>query len=113
MEDPSRGLVEATKNDNVTGLTLNLGSSFELTIKEVSEMMLEIIGNNESKIKYLQNRPGDVLRLYADSALFYEKTKWKPSVTFKDGLFKTIQWFESLPNGASALLNEEKGINWE
>lgn len=113
VEDISRGLVESAKNDKVTGLTLNLGSNFEININKISQMIIEIIGNNKSKIQYIQNRPGDVLRLYADATLFNEITQWTPSVPFKDGLLKTIQWFKSWPEGSSALFEEEEGINWK
>lgn len=113
VEDIVRGLIEAAKYDDMTGLTFNLGSNLEISIKQIAEMVIEMIGTHSSQIKYLKNRPGDVLRLHADSTAFNKITNWTPKVSFEDGLLKTIQWFKSRPEGISALLSQEKGVNWE
>jgi len=113
VQDIARGLVEAAKCDDLTGLTFNIGSNSEISIKQIAEMILEMIGTHSSQIEYLKNRPGDVLRLYADSTAFKERANWNPKVSFEDGLLKTVQWFKSRPEGIRALLNQEKGVNWE
>ena len=76
-------------------------------------MILGMIKKSPSKIQYTDGRPGDVLRLFASSDAFRKITGWQPGVSFKDGLFKTIQWFKARPEGASLLLSQEKGINWK
>jgi nucleoside-diphosphate-sugar epimerase len=76
-------------------------------------MVQEMIEAPSSEIEYRENRPGDVLRLFADVAAFKKLTNWKPRISFEEGLQKTILWFKSRPEGAQSLLNEEKGINWE
>jgi len=113
VEDIARGIIEAAKCENITGLTFNIGSNSEISIQQIAEKLLEMIGNSSSKIEYIKNRPGDVLRLYADSTAFREITNWNPKVSFEGGLLKTIKWFKSRPEGISALLNQEKGVNWE
>jgi UDP-glucose 4-epimerase len=113
VEEIAAGLVEAAKHDETTGLTLNIGSGFEISIKKVAETILELIGNASSRIEYLENRPGDVMRLYSDSTMFNKITDWKPSYSFEAGLLRTIHWFKSKPEGIPSFQNEEKGINWE
>ncbi len=113
VEDTARGFIEAAKCDDTTGITLNMGSDFEIPIKEVAENILKISNNPLSQIKYLSNRPGDVLRLYADSSRFNQMTNWNPKISFDDGLLKTIQWFKSREKGISVLLNQKKSVNWE
>lgn len=113
VEDTANGLIEAAKNDGMVGCTLNIGSNFEISIKKLAEKILELISDSSSSIEYHDNRPGDVMRLYADPALFNKLTSWKPAVSFDDGLLKTIEWFKSRAEGVSSLLNQEIGINWE
>jgi UDP-glucose 4-epimerase len=113
VEDIARGLVEAAKHNETTALTLNLGSSFEVSIRKTAEKIMELTGKPLSKIEYIEKRPGDVMRLYADSTLFNKITNWNPNISFEEGLLKTIHWFKSKPEGSSALLKQEKGINWE
>jgi UDP-glucose 4-epimerase len=112
VEDTAKGLIESAKCDNAIGLTLNMGSNFEISINNVAEIIINMTGN-KSKIERFKNRPGDVLRLYADTTLFNEITQWTPSVSFKEGLLKTIEWFKAKPEGSSALFEEEEGINWK
>ena len=113
VEDVARGMTEAAKQDGTIGLTLNIGSDSEISIKKIAEMILEITKKTPSKIEYTDGRPGDVLRLFASSKAFRKITGWQPGMPFKDGLLKTIQWFKSRPEGASILLSQEKGINWK
>jgi nucleoside-diphosphate-sugar epimerase len=109
----AEALVESAKCDELAGLTLNIGSNLEISIKQITEMILEMIEASFSGIEHTENRPGDVLRLFADITAFQKLTIWKPRVSFEEGLQKTILWFKSRPEGIQALFNEEKGINWE
>ena len=113
VTDIARGIIEASKNEETTGHTFNIGSNGEVSINQIAGMILKMIGTHSSKIKYLKNRPGDVLRLHADSSAFNKITNWSPRVSIEDGLSKTIQWFKSRPEGISELFNQEKGVNWE
>ncbi len=111
--DTVRGMVAAIKCDDTMGSTFNIGSNFEISIREIAEMILRKINNGSSKIEYIEKRPGDVLRLCSDSTEFCNLTKWEPSVPFEEGLVKTIQWFKTRPEEYSMLLDQEVGINWK
>lgn len=113
VEDTVRGLVKSAKSDKLIGKTLNIGSGSEISINKLAKIIKSEVGNPEVKIKHLKSRPGDVLRLYADSALFRKLTSWKPKVSLKEGIIKTIKWFKSRPEGVQYLLSCEKAINWE
>lgn len=113
VKDTAKALVESAKCDEMAGLTVNIGSNLEISIKQITEKILDMTEASSSGIKYTKNRPGDVLRLYADITAFKKLTNWRPRVSFEEGLQKTINWFKSRPEGAQSLLNEEKGINWE
>lgn len=113
VEDTARGFVAVAENNTIIGQTLNIGSNFEITIEEVSKKILNQLELPDGQIKHVQERPGDVLRLYADSSKFMEITCWASQVSFNDGLRKTIEWFKSRPESAPELLLQEKAINWE
>ncbi|MFC1620973.1 GDP-mannose 4,6-dehydratase [Candidatus Omnitrophota bacterium] len=125
VEDTANGFIKAAKHDEAIGLTLNMGSDFEISIKQVAEMILNIINAQDpvqmrcldtasvQGINHVKNRPGDVLRLFADTSAFRKITEWQPEVSFEQGLIKTIEWFKSRPEPPLVLLGQEKGINWE
>lgn len=112
VADTAKGLIAAAKCDDAAGLTLNIGSSFEISIRRLAERILEQAGHPTSAIEYRESRPGDVLRLFADSTVFAGLTGWHPEISFDDGLAKTIQWFRSKVELAPSLLKQETGVNW-
>ncbi len=113
VTDIVNALIESVECDEMTGLTLNIGSNFEISIKQIAKKILDLTESSSSSTNYVKSRPGDVFRLYADVNAFYNLTNWKPKVSFDKGLQKTIQWFKSVPQGIKSLLEKEKGINWE
>lgn len=66
-------------------------------INELCKQMDEVLGRNkgESKslITFVKDRPGHDLRYAIDATKINKELGWKPSVTFKTGLSKTIDWY--------------------
>jgi dTDP-glucose 4,6-dehydratase len=52
-------------------------------------------GTSEALISYVKDRPGHDLRYAIDATKISEELGWKPSVTFEEGLGKTIDWYLS------------------
>ena len=59
-----------------------MGSGFEISIKNSGDDFRDV-RSLPAKDKYLKNRPGDVLRLYADSSALNRLTRWKPRLHLK------------------------------
>jgi UDP-glucose 4-epimerase len=113
VEDTAEAIAESAKCDAMVGQTYNIGSRFEISIKEIAEKILKECGNRSARIRYLRGRPGDVLRLFADANSFGRLAHWKPTVPLDEGLRRTIAWFRSRADRLPAMLREEKGRNWE
>lgn len=52
-------------------------------------------GESNSLITYVKDRPGHDLRYAIDASKINKELGWKPSVTFEEGLSKTIDWYLS------------------
>ncbi|WP_299159468.1 dTDP-glucose 4,6-dehydratase [uncultured Tenacibaculum sp.] len=50
-------------------------------------------GESEKLITYVKDRPGHDLRYAIDASKISKELGWKPSVTFEEGLSKTIDWY--------------------
>ena len=50
-------------------------------------------GESEKLITYVTDRPGHDLRYAIDSSKLQTELGWKPSVTFEEGLEKTVDWY--------------------
>ncbi len=50
-------------------------------------------GSSEKLITFVKDRPGHDLRYAIDATKINKKLGWKPSVTFEQGLSKTVDWY--------------------
>ncbi|KFF29371.1 dTDP-glucose 4,6-dehydratase [Chryseobacterium piperi] len=66
-------------------------------VKELCRQMDEKLGRNagdsEQLITFVKDRPGHDLRYAIDATKINKELGWMPSVTFEEGLSKTIDWF--------------------
>lgn len=77
--------------DDVTG-PMNLGNPGEFTIKELAEIILEMVGS-KSKLVFLPLPSDDPRQRKPDISFAKEKIGWEPSVVLRDGLRETIDYF--------------------
>ena len=112
VSDTAAGIIKAASEDAGIGETFNLGSCMEISINELAETVRAVIGNNPAEIKYIESRPGDVLRLFADSSKAAEILKFKPQVSLADGLRRLLEWYKKSGKKPEELLVAEKERNW-
>ena len=61
----------------------------------MDEKLGRTIGNSQKLITYVKDRPGHDRRYAIDASKLKTKLGWTPSVTFNEGLSKTIDWYLS------------------
>ena len=74
---------------------VNLGNPGEFTIRELADLVVELTGSSSKLVK----RPlpeDDPSRRQPDSRLAKAKLDWEPTVSLRDGLTRTIEWFQSI-----------------
>src|SRR5215211_1810191 len=86
------GLMDTS--DNVTG-PVNLGNPVEFTIRQLAELTIELTGSS-SKIVHRPLPEDDPKQRRPDISLAQELLAWTPRVQLRDGLTKTIAYFEQL-----------------
>jgi dTDP-glucose 4,6-dehydratase len=52
-----------------------------------------VSGTSETLISYVKDRPGHDLRYAIDATKINQELGWKPSVTFEQGLERTVDWY--------------------
>jgi dTDP-glucose 4,6-dehydratase len=50
-------------------------------------------GSSEKLITFIKDRPGHDKRYAVDANKINKELGWKPSITFEEGLDKTIEWY--------------------
>ncbi len=83
--------------DEIIG-PVNLGNKNEFTINELAQMVLELTGSG-SRITYLPLPENDPVQRKPDTAYARELLDWEAAIPLREGLQKTISYFETLLRG--------------
>lgn len=100
-------------NKGKRGETYNIGGEAEWRnidlIHEIISLLTEVKGlekaSLEKLITYVKDRPGHDFRYAIDCSKIKKEIGWKPSVTFSEGLRKTIEWYLSNPEWIANIQN--------
>jgi UDP-glucose 4-epimerase len=113
VSDTARGILMAGFADSAVGQTINVGSGFEIAINELAKEIASIVGRPDTAVIHDEPRPGDVLRLYAETTKAYQLLGFKPEITLPEGLMKLKNWYLSLEKLPENLLKDEFVHNWD
>jgi GDP-L-fucose synthase len=95
-EDLADGLIFLMKNFSEPGF-INLGSGEEVTIRQLVELLAEVVGYQGS-FHFDTSRPDGTPRKVMDSTRI-RALGWKPKTSLREGLRKMYEWY--LENGAA------------
>ena len=75
------------------GEVYNIGGHNEKTNMEITKIILDAMGKDESSIKYVEDRLGHDRRYAIDNTKIQTELGWQPSLTFEEGIKLTIDWY--------------------
>ena len=75
------------------GEVYNIGGHNEKTNLEITKIILQAMGKDESSIEYVQDRLGHDRRYAIDNHKIQTELGWQPSLTFEEGIKLTIDWY--------------------
>lgn len=100
VKDTVRGFVSVLNSSAAIGETINIGSNYEISIRETVELIAEVMGRKvEVQLDEQRLRPAEseVERLWADNSKAKKLLDWEPKYYgregLKRGLEETVQWF--------------------
>ena len=103
VDDLIAGVVRMMSTaDDFTG-PVNLGNPAEITIRELAEIIVNLTGSS-SRIEFRPLPQDDPVQRKPDISLAREQLSWQPQTSLRQGLQKTIEYFErQLTLGSRAL----------
>ena len=78
----------------VRGEVFNVASGIHRSILSLAQEVVRLMGKDESIITFVGERPGQVFRHTGDITKIRKTLRWNPTVSFEDGLKKTILWYK-------------------
>jgi len=91
VEDAARGIVMASEKYNDPD-PVNLGSSYEISIKDLVELVAELTGFN-GEIVWDTSKPNGQPRRKLDVSRAKERFGFEAQTDFREGLRRTIEWY--------------------
>jgi dTDP-glucose 4,6-dehydratase len=79
------------------GEIYNIGGCNEKPNLEVVEVILARLAKPKTLIRYVKDRPGHDRRYAIEAGKIIRRLGWTPSVTFEQGIVKTIDWYLGNP----------------
>ncbi len=101
VTDTARGMMLAARAEGVEGLEINLGNGQEITIGELTEHLMAIVGHRlpiETDDERVRPGASEVGRLLADASLARDSLGWAPEVTLEEGLRQVVAWIADHPD---------------
>jgi dTDP-glucose 4,6-dehydratase len=100
VEDHARA-IDDVFHKGVNGQTYNIGGFNEWQNIDLVKLLCNIMdqklgheeGTSEKLITFVKDRPGHDLRYAIDATKIERELGWRPSVTFEQGLEKTVVWY--------------------
>jgi GDP-L-fucose synthase len=92
VEDAAEGIILATERYNKPE-PVNLGYGFEISIKELVELIAELAGF-DGEIRWDTGKPDGQPRRCLDVSRAKEEFGFEAKVGFREGLRRTIEWYK-------------------
>jgi len=75
------------------GQIMDIGSGVDTPVRKVAELIISLTGSR-STIKYIPLRTGETkVHTKSDTAAAQRLLGWRPTVSLRDGLIRTIPWY--------------------
>jgi UDP-glucuronate decarboxylase len=101
VDDLVRGLISLMDSpDSVTG-PINIGNPGEFTIRQLAEQVIDLTGS-KSQLVFRPLPQDDPKQRQPDITKAREILGWEPTVQLRDGLTRTIAYFDTMLSGRMA-----------
>ena len=102
VEDHAEAIRQVLFNGK-SGETYNIGGHNEWKNIDLIELLCDVMddklgredGKSRKLITFIKDRPGHDRRYAIDASKIERELGWKPSLTFQEGLVKTVEWYLS------------------
>jgi UDP-glucose 4-epimerase len=99
IDDLIQSIRLAARVDGIGGEICQIGSNTEITIKNLTKKILEILANSGLRnvdFSFSTPRKGDVIRSFADTTKAKKILGWESKTTFEEGIMNTVKYYYRL-----------------
>jgi UDP-glucose 4-epimerase len=113
VKDCVETLARIAESDALVGEVVNLGYGVETRIDMLARTVLEVLGRTDLQPVFEEPRPADVPKLWVDTSKLERTIAFRPKVTLRDGIARTVDHFRKVYRDDPGVLEKIKMKNWE
>lgn len=101
VTDTCRGFVALGRTPGIEGRNINIATGTEVSMAETLRLIAEIMDVDVEYVvdpQRLRPSKSEVRRLCGDNRLITSLTDWRPEVSLREGLTRTVEWFTDPAN---------------
>ena len=102
--------IDVVLHKGKVGEIYNIGGHNEKTNMEITRLILDAMGKDESSIKYVEDRLGHDRRYAISNDKITFELGWKPSLTFEEGIKITIDWYLNNQEWIKSIENKKASL---
>jgi NAD dependent epimerase/dehydratase len=98
VKDTIAGFLAIAGNDAFYGEIVNIGSGFEISVRELANLIITCLNSKTkiiSDVERIRHDKSEVDRLFCDNRKLTGSTSWKPQYSLEAGILETIEWLKT------------------
>ncbi len=93
VDDHCSALLALIGREGVEGGVFNIGGGNELSVLEIAERILRLLGKSSELLEHVTDRPSHDRRYALDTTRIRQTLGWAPRIPFEDGVAATVRWY--------------------
>lgn len=99
VEETAIGIVKAAECDELVGESVNIAFGTPVSISEIAEGLIAILGAQNLSPQFEEERPGDVSQHWADTSKAKAVLGFEARIPIQEGLERYVEWLRNSPGG--------------
>lgn len=99
VEETATGIVKVVQSDQLLGESVNIAFGTPVSIMEIAESLIGVVGAAEISPQFDEARPGDVDEHWADTSKAKSVLGFEARIPIQEGLERYVEWLRSSPEG--------------
>jgi dTDP-glucose 4,6-dehydratase len=97
--------------DAIAGEVLNVATGVDISVEDVANRVLDVLGKPASLKQYVPERLGQVDRHIGTTDKMERLTGWRARTSFDDGLERTVRWYRENEAWWQSVLQRERSVS--
>ncbi len=102
--------IDVVLHKGKSGEIYNIGGHNEKTNMEITRLILDAMGKDESSIEFVKDRLGHDRRYAISNDKITSELGWAPSITFEEGIKLTIDWYLNNQEWMKSVQNKKTSL---